>query len=308
MPLLGWSLLLGLSAIWGASFWFIEVGLASVSPMMLVLIRVGSGGLALLCFLLASRRGLPADGLFWRRAAVMGLLNNVLPFCLIAWGQLYISAGMAAILNAHTAFAAVWISALFIASETLRLHRLAGVVIGILGVVLVIGPDNLIGLGQMAMADQQIQGQMAVLAATFCYALAGVWGKLKLAGRDVMQTACATLLCASLWLAPLVLWRDGLPPVQLLFDAGFMAAMLTLGLAGTALAYWAYFRLLELAGASNLALVTIIVPVFAVALDALLLGVVPGLPVLAGFSVVAAGMVVLDGRLPARLIKGRTAR
>lgn len=308
MPLLGWSLLLGLSAIWGASFWFIEVGLASVSPMMLVLIRVGTGGLALLLFLLASRRGLPADGGFWRRAAVMGLLNNVLPFCLIAWGQLYISAGMAAILNAHTAFAAVWISAIFIASETLRLHRLAGVVIGILGVVLVIGPENIAGLGRMAGADQQIQGQMAVLAATVCYALAGVWGKLKLAGRDVLQTACATLLCASLWLAPLVLWRDGLPPAGLLFDAGFMGAMLTLGLAGTALAYWAYFRLLELAGASNLALVTIIVPVFAVALDAVLLGVVPGLPVLAGFGVVALGMAVLDGRLPARLIKGRTAR
>ena len=84
--------------------------------------------------------------------------------------------------------------------------------------------------------------------------------------------------------------------------------MLTLGLAGTALAYWLYFRLLELTGASNLALVTIIVPVFAVALDALLLGVLPGLPVLAGFGVVAIGMAVLDGRLPARLIKGRAAR
>ena len=83
MTLLGWSLLLDLSAIWGASFWFIEVGLASVSPMMLVLIRVGTGGLALLLFLLASRRGLPADGVFWRRAAVMGLLNNVLPLSLI---------------------------------------------------------------------------------------------------------------------------------------------------------------------------------------------------------------------------------
>jgi drug/metabolite transporter (DMT)-like permease len=308
MSLLGWSLLLGLSALWGASFWFIEVGLASVPPMTLVLIRVVSGGLALLLFLLASRRGLPLDGQFWGRAAIMGLLNNVLPFCLIAWGQLFISAGMAAILNAHTAFAAVWIAALFIASETLRLHRIAGVVIGICGVVLVIGPENIIAMGQMAGTDQQLWGQMAVLAATFSYALAGVWGKLKLAGRDVLQTACATLLCASLWLAPVVLWRDGLPPAQLLFDAGFMSAMLTLGLAGTALAYWLYFRLLELTGASNLALVTIIVPVFAVALDALLLGVLPGLPVLAGFGVVAIGMAVLDGRLPARLIKGRAAR
>ena len=308
MSLFGWSLLLGLSAIWGASFWFIEVGLASVSPMTLVLIRVGSGGLALLLFLLASRRGLPVDGLFWRRAAVMGLLNNVLPFCLIAWGQLFISAGMAAILNAHTAFAAVWIAAIFIASETLRANRVAGVVIGILGVVLVIGPENIIGLGQLAASDQQIWGQLAVLAATFSYALAGVWGKLKLAGRDALQTACATLLCATLWLVPLVVWRDGLPSVQLLFDAGFMSAMLTLGLAGTALAYWVYFRLLDLAGASNLALVTIIVPVFAVGLDALLLGVLPGPLVLAGFAVVAVGMAVLDGRLPTRLIKGRTAR
>ena len=136
-----WLLLLFLSLIWGSSFYFIGEGVKSVPPLTLVFYRIFFAGLALYLVFLWLRRRLPKKLDFWIKVAVMALLNNIIPFTLIAWGQQTISGGLASILNSNTAFAAVFLAAIFIPSEKLGIRRIIGTLIGICGVTLVTGFD-----------------------------------------------------------------------------------------------------------------------------------------------------------------------
>lgn len=285
-----WTLLLSLSAIWGVSFALIEIGVAHVSVFTMVWLRVGIAGLSLLLYLYLTGQRLPLSWRFWSAAIIMGILNHIIPFSLIAWGQLSITAGLAAILNANTAFAGVIMAALFVANEPLRRYRLIGVIIGMAGVVFVIGPDTLqeLTIGSLS--------QLAVIAATFSYALAGVWGKLRLSAYPPLHLACATTLCAAICLSPL-LYFDPQFKIPASLPLEFIAAMLALGVVGTAFAYGLFYRILALAGAGNLSLVTIIVPVFAVIIDGLFLDRWIGAEAIAGFIIVAVGLGVVDGRL-----------
>ncbi len=212
---------------------------------------------------------LPRSAHFWGAALVMGIINNLLPFFLIAWGQLFVTGGMASIINANTAFFGVIISAIFLRSEPLKLHRVIGVFLGILGVATVIGFDAATG------ASASIIGSLAILLATLSYALAGVWGKLKLGNWPAIQVACGMLICSASLSIPASFLISGMPSFSLFQPANLLV------LDATGYWYWyfgngaglsALFRILSLAGASNLMLVTIIVPVFAVALDAAILG------------------------------------
>lgn len=295
-----WTLLLSLSAIWGVSFVLIEIGVAYVSVFTMVWLRVGIAGLSLLFYLYLTGQRLPASWRFWSAAIIMGILNHIIPFSLIAWGQLSITAGLAAILNANTAFAGVIMAALFVASEPLRRHRLIGVIIGMAGVVFVIGPETLqeLTIGSLS--------QLAVITATFSYALAGVWGKLRLADYPPLHLACATTLSATICLTPL-LYIDPHFRLPTSISIEFIAAMIALGGVGTAVAYGLFYRILALAGAGNLSLVTIIVPVFAVMIDGLFLDRWIGPEAIAGFLIVAVGLAVVDGRLVAIITRRLTS-
>ena len=229
----------------------------------------------------------------------MGTINNVVPFVLISWGQQSISAGTASIINANTAFAGVLVAAIFIKEEKLTLQRVLGVLTGISGVILVMGPANLLSL------DPSSLGQLAVFGATISYAFASVWGRLQLSSYASAQLACGMLIAATMQMGVLMLVIDGVPTSGQLFSAEIIWSMLGLGLAGTALAYLFFFRILQLAGASNVLLVTIIVPVFAVFIDALLLAQWVGWPAIGGFFIVAVGLAILDGRLIQWLIRSR---
>lgn len=294
MSFFAWLYLLLLSFIWGASFYFIEVGLIYLSPAWLVCLRLTSA--AIFLFGYVSLRGifLPRSADFWGAVLVMGVINNLLPFFLIAWGQLFVTGGMASIINANTAFFGVIISAVFLRSEPLKLHRVIGVFLGVLGVAAAIGFDA------VHSASASIVGSLAILLATLSYALAGVWGKLKLGRWPAIQVACGMLICSASLSVPASLLISGSPSFSLFQPANMLALLqlvVGIGILGTALAYPLYFRILALAGASNLMLVTIIVPVFAVALDAAILGQWVGGSQLAGFMLVAMGLAIMDGRL-----------
>ncbi len=294
MSLRAWIYLLLLSSFWGASFYFIEVGLEHLSPVWLVSLRLISGAICLCAWLTITSVSLPYQLAFWRDCLVMGVLNNLAPFCLIAWGQLSVTGGMASILNANTAFIGVLVSALFLKTEPLRVNRVAGVIIGVSGVAVAIGVNPLSGeIGS-------VWGQLAIVLATLFYALAGVWGRVRLSSYQAVQGACGMLLCSAVLSVPLALLLSGQPSVSLLQSAHLgtlVVLILGIGLLGTAMAYPLYFKVLELAGASNLLLVTIIVPVFALSLDALLLGQLVSWSAIAGFGLVAFGLSVMDGRL-----------
>ncbi len=291
MSAYAWLLLLSLSFIWGASFYFIEVGLEYLDVFWLVSLRLVTGALMLGVWVMFTPIGLPSNFRFWRACFVMGALNNVLPFCLIAYGQKFVTGGMASILNANTAFMGVVVSAIFLASEPAKWNRVLGVLIGIAGVVVVIGLDF------QSQQEGQIFGQLAILLATLSYAFAGVWGRLQFSGVAPIQGAAGMLICSSLICVIISLIFSGLPQTTLAshpFD--FIQLVLGIGILGTALAYPLYFKILELAGSSNLMLVTIIVPVFAVMLDAILLNQLVSLTDLGGFLLVAIGLLVMDGR------------
>ena len=285
-----WLLLLFLSLIWGSSFYFIGEGVKSVPPLTLVFYRIFFAGLALYLVFLWLRRRLPKKLDFWIKVSVMALLNNIIPFTLIAWGQQTISGGLASILNSNTAFAAVFLAAAFIPSEKLGIRRIIGTLIGICGVTLVTGFDVLNEITLTSLS------QLAVLLASISYALGSVWGQTQLSVYEPKDIACGTLLIGSLISVPFVILINGLPNLAV-FDLKFILILFGLSIAGTAIAYIVYFRILELAGAANLMLVTIIVPVFAILIDVALLEKWISKQTFAGFILISLGLLLIDGRI-----------
>ena len=296
-----WSLLISLAFIWGASFYFIEIGLIYLDPFWLVSVRLLFGALPLALWLLFQGKVLPTKLSFWTSVIIMGVLNNFLPFNFIAFGQLYVTGGMASIVNANTAFMGVIVSGLCLSGEPATWNRVVGVMIGVTGVAIAIG---ITPMSPAADANGLLLGSLAIIVATIAYAFAGVWGKIKLAEYSPTQSAVGMLICSSVISVLCSFFISGPPSLTIInhpFD--LIKVVLGLGVLGTALAYPLYFRILAVAGSSNLMLVTIIVPVFAIILDAILLSQFVTGSDLFGFALVAIGLFIMDGRLNYNLLR-----
>jgi drug/metabolite transporter (DMT)-like permease len=288
-----WALLLLLSLLWGGSFFFSKVALGELRPFTIVLGRVGLAALALNLVVLASGRRMTASWRMWGLFAVMGLINNLVPFSLIFYGQTQIASGLAAILNATTPLWTVLLAHSFTPDEGLTPGRLAGVLFGLAGVTIMIGPDALGGLGTNVLA------QLAVLGAAFSYACAGIFGR-RFRDTPPLVTATGQVTSTAAMMLPLALvvdrpWEHAAP------GATTWGALAGLALLSTALAYIIYFRLLASAGATNLLLVTFMIPVSALILGAGLLGERLEARHIAGMALIGLGLVSIDGRLPNRL-------
>jgi drug/metabolite transporter (DMT)-like permease len=292
-----WALLISLSVLWGGSFFFAEVALQGLPPLSVVFARVAIGALALLVVVRAVGQRLPRDVRLWRAFFVMGALNNLIPFSLIVWGQTAITGGLAAILNATTPLFTVVLAHWFTRDERMTPPKLAGVAIGFLGVAVMIGPEAFGGEGMAVWAE------VAVLGAALAYALAGIYGRRF---RDVppLVTATGQVTASSVLLCPLVLATDR-PWTLPVPDAAALGALVGLGLLSTAAAYVIYFRLLASAGATNLLLVTFLIPVSAILLGVLVLGEVLTAGQLAGMGLIALGLAAIDGRLAGRMCSGK---
>jgi drug/metabolite transporter (DMT)-like permease len=207
-----WLSLLLLSALWGGSFFFSGVLIKTLPPFTIVLLRVGLAALILNVLVRALGLRMPGGIRAWRAFFAMGLLNNAIPFCLIVWGQTHIASGLAAILNATTPISAVIVAHLLTPDEKMTGNRLLGVVIGFFGVVILIGPDSLQGLGT------DILAQVAVLMAAVSYAFAGVYGRrFKAMGIDPILTATGQVTASTLLLLPVAMlvdrpWTLAMPP------------------------------------------------------------------------------------------------
>ena len=290
-----WALLLVLAVLWGGSFFFGKVALATFPPLTLVALRTGLAALALLVFLALRGIALPRSATAWGRYLVMGLLNNAIPFALINWGQTQIDSGLAAILNATTPLFTVLIAHLVTADERLTRNRIAGVALGFAGVVVMIGPSALRGLGLAGF------GKLAVVGAAASYACAGLYGR-RLKGLPPVANACGMLVASSLVMLVVALVVDGPAGFARGLTAGtpIWGAVAGLALLSTALAYIVYFRLLATAGATNLLLVTFLIPVSALLLGGIVLGERPDWTSFAGMALIFLGLAAVDGRLLAR--------
>ena len=281
-----WVRLLVLAVLWGGSFLFVEIALTELPPLSVVWARVALAAMILVAVLAVTGQGLPRRHRDWAALAVMGLLNNVIPFSLFALAQGQITGGLAAILNATTPLFALVVAHLATADERITRAKTIGLTVGLGGVVVMTGGGS--GApGAMAMC----------LAAALSYALAGVWGRrFRRLGLAPLTSAFGQVACASLILLPLWLWQDR--PWTLPIPSGpVLAAVLGIAALSTALAYLLYFRLLAEAGAVNLLLVTFLIPLSATALGALILGERLHLAEVAGFGLIALALSVIDGRL-----------
>ena len=282
-----WGLLLLLSLLWGGAFFLTEIALIALPPFTVVLGRVGFAALALIAFVLLAGHRLPRDPGTWGAFLVMGVLNNLLPFSLIVGGQVHIEGGLAAILNATTPLFSVVLAHFLTSEERMTAGRLAGVLVGIAGVVLLIGPAALGGLGAAGW------GQLAVLGAACAYACAAIYGR-RFRGLPFQVVAAGQVTCSALLALPVALLLER--PWQLSPGPGTWAALLALSLLGTAVAYLIYFRILATAGATNLMLVTFLIPVSALALGAVFLGERLDWTAFAGMALIMAGLAAIDGR------------
>ncbi len=298
---LEWSLLGGLSVLWGGSFFFVEVAVATLPPLTLVALRVGVAAAALHVVRAAVGRRLPRGRSIWAAFFAMGLLNNAIPFSLIAWGQTHVASGLAAILNATTPLFALVVAHLGTRDERLSAVRSGALAIGFAGVVVMVGADVLGGVGTRVLA------QVAVLGAAVAYACAGVFGRRFAAlGVAPLVAAAGQSSASAVLLVPVALLADR-PWTLAAPSFAVWMAVLGLALASTALAYVLYFRILATAGATNLLLVTFLIPVSAIALGTALLGERLAGHHGVGMALIGLGLAAIDGR-PLRALRATAAR
>lgn len=286
-----WLCLIVLSLLWGGSFLFAKIAVAAVPPLSLVLARVALATLALLVVLRIAGLRLPTGSRVWLDFAGMGVLNNLIPFGLIFYGQTEIGAGLAAVINGMTPF---WTALIARAAgaEPLSAAKLAGIGLGIVGLAVMVGPAALVGL------DASVLAQIAVVGATVSYGCAGVFGR-RFRAVPPLVTATGQLTASSLLILPVVLLVD--QPWSLPVPGpAILGSVAGLALLSTALAYILFFRVLASAGATNVMLVTQMVPVSAMLLGVAVLGETVTDRQLLGLALIAAGFACIDGRLLSR--------
>ena len=284
-----WTMLFTLGFIWGGTFFLSEILLQEMTPFQIVFHRVSIAAITMLIILKMLGKHLPRDFRSWRALAVMGLLNNAIPFSAIVFGQQYITGGLASILNSTTAFFGVLLSGVLLTDEKITKPKLIGVIFGILGVSVVMGIENLAELSLSSI------GQMLIILSSISYAFAGIWGKLQVKSIGVEATATGMLISSSIWMFILALIFEGMPIQPLSLQS--TTAIFIFATICTAGAYLLYFRILADAGVGNLTLVTIIIPPFALLLDAFALGELISLKELIGFGVIAIGLLIISNKI-----------
>ena len=295
MSPLEWGLLIALSVLWGGSFFFNGVAVREMPILTVVVVRVAMGAAILFAVMRVMGLRMPTEGRIWRAFFCMGFLNNAVPFTLIVWGQVYLSSGTASILNATTPLFTVIVAHFLTSDEKMTGGRLFGVGAGFVGVIVMIGGNSLSEFGLDFLAP------IAILGAALSYAFAGVYGRrFKDFGVTPMATATGQVIASSVMLVPVMLvidrpWNLPMPSMAV------SGALLGLAVLSTALAYVIYFRILATAGATNILLVTFLVPVSAILLGIGVLDEILLPKHLAGMALIGIGLVAIDGRLWAKV-------
>jgi drug/metabolite transporter (DMT)-like permease len=282
------SLLAVLSVLWGGSFFFNGLALKELPPLTLVLLRVALGALFLLPLVRAYRIEFPVGIASWKPFFAVAFFNNVLPFSLIVMGQTFIASGLASVLNATTPLFTVVVMAVA-GEERLFARRVAGVIAGLIGVIILRGGVGLDAAGQGV-------GVLLCLAAAASYGVAALLARRQLADSPPLATATFQLLSSS---AMMIFVAGFFDRPWTLPMPGITTWLAVLGLAAlsTALAYIVFFQILRRSGATNVMLVTLLIPVTAILLGYLVLGERISLREIAGALVIGSALLVIDGRV-----------
>ncbi len=291
MTPLTWAMLVLLSLCWGGSFFFTGIAVTELPTFTIVVLRVGLAALALWAVVLASATDMPESLPFWSASALMAVINSVLPFLLIVWGQSYVPSSLASILIATGPLFGVVLAHLMTSDERMTVPRVASVVCGFAGVVVLIGPGLLSDLGTDLLA------QLAILGGALCYALSSIYGRrFSRDGISPLVTATGQLTVSTVLLLPLTLYIDQ-PWTLPMPSLAATASVLGVALVSTAFAFLLYFRILATAGATNLMLVNFLVPVSAIMLGVSILDETLKTEHLIGMALIFIGLALRDGKL-----------
>ncbi len=283
--------LLGLAALWGASFLFIRVASPELGPLLTIFLRVSIGAAVLLGYLRATHVALNLRA-NWRAYLGMGVFNATVPFTLFAVALLTLNASYTSILNATAAFFTALVAAFWL-KEKLTMRKLAGIALGLAGVAV------LIGLNPVPLNVQSATAVGLVLLATFSYGIAAVFAKRNNKGIAPAAFAAGQQLTAAVLMAPLAALGIGLGQVKAVTPVGLGAAV-ALAVLCTALAYLLYFHLIASAGPTRALTVTFLIPVFGILWGAVFLAEPITANVIAGFLIIVAGMALVLGLKPGR--------
>lgn len=287
-----WAMMIVLSLLWGGSFFFNGVVVMELPLLTIVFFRVFLAALGLHLFLVATGNRLRANRQVWIAFAMMGLLNNAIPFSLIVYGQTQIASGVASILNATTPLFTLVVAHLFTADEKIGAWKAAGIAAGFAGVAVMLG-----GFGSGSVA---IAAYAACLGAALSYGFAGVWGRrFKALGVAPSHVAAGQLTASSAMLLPLMLIADQ-PWTLSMPGTATIASLVALAIASTALAYILFFRILSGAGATNISLVTFLIPPSAIMLGIAFLGETLETRHIIGMVLIGLGLALVDGRFVAK--------
>lgn len=289
-----WAELFVLALIWGGVFLAVRLALDEVPFLTTVAHRVFWAAAILWIYVWLRGLPVPRDRRTWVALLVMGCLNNVIPFSLMAWGQLHIESGLASVFNSATAIFGVVIAALILADERLTPRKIVGSLIGFFGVATAVGLDSLRNFDITSLA------QLAVIAGTISYGFAGVWARINLSALTPQVAAAGMLTGSSVVMVPVALLIDGVPSFDL--SATTLGAIAYYVVFATAGAYLLYYRILAAAGSANLMVVTLLLPPISILLGALVLNESLSPNVYAGLALLALGLTILDGRLVARFL------
>ena len=283
-----WFMIVSLGTLWGSSFFFVELLLEMLSPFLIVYLRVALAAILLLFILLIKQVKVTLNASLIFNLVIMALLNNVLPFLLFAYGQQSVTGGLASILNANTSLLTILIAPLLIPSEKLSFNRVGGAIIGICGVIIAVGYENIFQIYENNL------GKYLILLATLSYALASVWAKLTLEGVPALISATGMLTGSAIILTPIAFFYNFDELSNLSLSAFSMSALFAI--LCSVLAYIIYFKILESAGASNLLVCTVIIPPSAIVLNSIFLNQAVSQSETIGLLIIIMGLIVLDGR------------
>lgn len=285
-----WALLLLLSILWGGAFFFTAIAVKEIPPLTLVFLRVAIAALTLMIFIRINGKQIPKNPSIWAAFFIMGLLNNLIPFSLLFWAQTSISSGLASIINATMPIFSILVAHFALSDEKLTLNRVIGTILGIIGVVILFGAQAL-DTNNIATL-----GMFACLVAALSYGCASVFGRrFTKMGVTPLQTAFGQLTATSLMMLPIIISFDGAAILSLPSEK-VIISIIILAVASTAFAYLIFFKLLASAGAVNVALVTLIIPVSAIILGALFLNEQLETRHFTGMTLILSGLVAIDGR------------
>ncbi len=279
----------GLTSVWGASFLFIKISLEALPPLTVVALRLTLGALLVWAVVLVT--GTPVRGVPWRVMFLMGLVNNALPFTLITWGEQHIPSGLASLVNGSVPIFAAILSHYFLQEERLSLKQWGGVVVGFLGLFVLFAPDVREAM-QGLRTWWGVLGQAAVAGAAFCYGVGTVYARRALRGHPPFLMAASQLSMAALVLWPLA-FLAGVGNVAAAGSPRILLAVGWLGFASSGLAYILYYTLIRRMGATQLTMVTYLIPIVGLVLGAIVLGEVITLSALLALALILAGVIVV---------------